>query len=157
MRIYFLRHGEADWPTWTAADSERPLTEKGIREMQLVAARIAALKLEPAALLSSPFCRAAQTAEILAAALGMTVITEPALAPGFGPSQLSGLIAKHSQRDLVLVGHEPDFSSTIRSLTGGEIKMAKAGFACVELVNAQTNAGELLWLVPPKIFKAGQA
>ena len=40
-------------------------------------------------------------------------------------------VEKHGGRDLLLVGHEPDFSVIIRALTGGDVKMAKAGFACI--------------------------
>lgn len=153
MRIYFLRHGEADWPAWQAPDGERPLTDRGIKELRVVAAGIAELKLEIGAILTSPLRRAAQTAEIVAKALGMQAATESVLAPGFSSSLLLALIEKHGSRDLLLVGHEPDFSAAIRALTGGDVKMAKAGFACVEIVYPQTTAGELLWLIPPKVFK----
>ncbi|MGC8781140.1 MAG: phosphohistidine phosphatase SixA [Anaerolineae bacterium] len=153
MRIYFLRHGEASWPAWQGPDSERPLTDKGIKEMELVAAGIARLRLE-ATVLTSPLRRAAQTAEILARALGVSVAVEAALAPGFALPQLRALLERHPGRDLLLVGHEPDFSTVIRALTGGNIRMAKAGFACVELAGSGDLAGELQWLVPPKVFKA---
>ena len=32
MDLYFLRHGEADWPDWEKSDDERPLTKRGKRE-----------------------------------------------------------------------------------------------------------------------------
>ncbi|MDQ1301006.1 MAG: phosphohistidine phosphatase [Chloroflexota bacterium] len=155
MRIYFLRHGEADWPAWQAPDGERPLTDRGIKELRIVAAGIADLKLEIGAILTSPLRRASQTAEIVAKALGMPTAIESALAPGFTPALLLALIEKHASRELLLVGHEPDFSAAIRALTGGDVKMAKAGFACVEIIYPQTTAGELIWLIPPKIFKTG--
>jgi hypothetical protein len=28
MELYFLRHGEADWPDWKKSDDERPLTKR---------------------------------------------------------------------------------------------------------------------------------
>lgn len=155
MRIYLLRHGEADWPTWQAPDGERPLTDRGIKELRIVAAGIADLKVEVGAILTSPLRRAVQTAEIAAKALGMQAAVESVLAPGFTPALLLALIEKHGSRDLLLVGHEPDFSVIIRALTGGDVKMAKAGFACIEIVYPQTTAGELIWLIPPKVFKAG--
>ncbi len=153
MRIYFLRHGEANWPTWQGPDSERPLTEKGIAEMQVVAQRIGRLRLD-AIVLTSPLRRAAQTAEILGRALGTAVAVEPRLAPGFALPQLRALIEQHPGRDLLLVGHEPDFSDVIAAVTGGRVRMAKAGFACVELSSGPDLVGELQWLVPPKVFKA---
>lgn len=153
MRIYFLRHGEANWPTWQGPDSERPLTEKGIAEMQVVAQGIGRLRLD-AIVLTSPLRRAAQTAEILGRALGTAVAVEPRLAPGFALPQLRALIEQHPGRDLLLVGHEPDFSDVIAAVTGGRVRMAKAGFACVELSSGPDLVGELQWLVPPKVFKA---
>ncbi|MCX7669909.1 MAG: phosphohistidine phosphatase SixA [Anaerolineae bacterium] len=153
MRIYFLRHGEASWPAWSGPDSERPLTEKGIKEMQVVAEGIARLRPD-AAVLTSPLRRAVQTAEILARALGVAVTVEPGLAPGFDTARLRTFIERYPDRDLLLVGHEPDFSTVIAALTGGNVRMAKAGFACVELTAADKLAGELQWLVPPKVFKA---
>lgn len=153
MRIYFLRHGEASWPAWQGPDAERPLTGKGIKEMELVAAGIARLRPE-AAVLTSPLRRAVQTAEILARALGVTVAVEAALAPGFDVPRLRTLLERYPGRDLLLVGHEPDFSTVIHALTGGNVRMAKAGFACVELTAGDDLAGELQWLVPPKVFKA---
>ena len=59
---------------------------------------------------------------------------------------------KHPGKDLMLVGHEDDFSLTIGALTGGRVKVAKAGVALVEL-NAP-DRGRLRWLFPPKVARA---
>ena len=64
MLIYFLRHGEADWPDWKKPDDERPLTEKGKKEMHQVGAFLANLSVKPDVVLTSPLPRASQTAEI---------------------------------------------------------------------------------------------
>ena len=45
MKLCFLRHGEADWPNWTKPDNERPLTERGRKEMKRVAKFLDRLKL----------------------------------------------------------------------------------------------------------------
>jgi phosphohistidine phosphatase len=156
MRVYFLRHGEADWPNWTDPDNERPLTDKGAKEMRLVAEAIADLKITVGAVLTSPLRRAAQTAEITARALRLSASVEGVLAPGFDAPHLAALIAKYADQDLLLVGHEPDFSNTIRAVTGGDVKMARAGFACVEIIDTQRMRGDLIWLIPPKVFKAGE-
>ncbi len=153
MRAYFLRHGEADWPGWTGPDDERPLTDKGIKEMKSVAAGIAGLHIELGAILTSPLRRTAQTAEIVAKALGVAAAIEPTLSPGFDTAQLSALITKYGGADLLLVGHEPDLSGAIRALTGGDVKMARAGFACVDITDLQAMRGELVSLIPPKVFK----
>jgi len=153
MRVYFLRHGEADWPNWTGPDSDRPLTDKGIKEMKVIGEAIAGLKIELAALLTSPYRRASQTAEAVAHALSLPAKIEPSLAPGFDAPALGALIEQHGGGDLMVVGHEPDFSATIRTVTGGDVKMARAGFACVEIIDPHALRGELVWLIPPKVFK----
>jgi phosphohistidine phosphatase len=150
MRAYFLRHGEADW---TSPDVLRRLTDKGFKEMKDVAAGIAGLHIEPGAILTSPLRRTVQTAEIVAAALGMTIAAEPMLAPGFNPAQLAALFAKYGGADLLLVGHEPDFSGAIRALTGGEVKMPSGALARVDIIDPQAMRGQLIWLIPPKIFR----
>lgn len=150
MKVYFLRHGEADWPEWDKPDDERPLTRKGKKEMRKVARFLADVDISPVIILSSPLPRAVQTAEIAAKALNLEVTEEPALAPGFDTKKLKSLLTSHAAQDIMLVGHEPDFSGAIASLTGGTIKLSKAGFARVDMAETGIK-GQLVWLVSPKI------
>ena len=62
MKLYFLRHGQADWPNWEGPDDDRPLTEAGREEVQAVAQLLVRLKAAPDLILTSPLPRAAQTA-----------------------------------------------------------------------------------------------
>src|SRR6184192_1996819 len=80
MKLCFLRHGEADWPNWNKPDDDRPLTERGRKEMKRVAKFLERLKFSAATILTSPLPRASQTAEIVAECLGIELKTEPALA-----------------------------------------------------------------------------
>src|SRR6266852_1016001 len=66
MYLYFLRHGEADWPDWKKSDDERPLTEFGKKEMCDVAKFLDRLKVRPDLVVTSPLPRASQTAKIAA-------------------------------------------------------------------------------------------
>lgn len=152
MLIYFLRHGEADWPDWKKLDDERPLTEKGKKEMHEVGAFLANLSVKPDVVLTSPLPRASQTAEIAAGYLDAKCVEEESLAPGFGRSELKKLLKKCDCESVMLVGHEPDFSRMVGKLTGARIKLSKAGIALVE-VDAGSSCGKLLWLFPPKIAK----
>src|SRR6202166_3550918 len=71
MQIYVVRHGIAidrEDPK-CPPDPERYLTEEGIEKTKRVAAGIAALRATPDLLLSSPYVRATQAAEVFAAAL----------------------------------------------------------------------------------------
>lgn len=155
MLICFLRHGEADWPEWDKPDDERPLTRKGRKEMKRVAQFLARLKFCPDTILTSPLPRASQTAEIAAEDLECKVQIEPKLAPGFDLERLQGMLGKMDASCVMIVGHEPDFSAVVKELTGGEVKLAKAGVALVE-TDGECKTGKLLWLLPPKIAKAGK-
>src|ERR1700756_2317381 len=94
MKLCFLRHGEADWPNWDKPDDERPLTERGRKEMKRVAKLLERLKLIPDTILTSPLPRASQTAEIVAQRLGIELQTESALAHGFKVERLRRLLGK---------------------------------------------------------------
>jgi phosphohistidine phosphatase len=152
MQLYFLRHGEADWPGWTKPDDERPLTDFGKKEVRQVAKFLDRLKVKPDLIVSSPLPRALQTAEVAAEQLKTKLRQDEALEPGFGVSGLSAVLKRHGSKILMLVGHEPDFSSVISALTGGFIKMSKAGVALID-IDPETEKGRLLWLFPPKFAR----
>ena len=153
MKLCFLRHGEADWPNWTKPDDERPLTERGRKEMKRVAAFLERLEFSADIILTSPLPRASQTAEIVAQRLGLKLKTEAVLAHGFNVARLRRLLGKAEADCVMVVGHEPEFSEVIKELTGGEIKLSKAGVALLE-VNRGCTSGQLLWLFPPIFSKA---
>ncbi len=151
MKLYFLRHGKADWPDWKGADDDRPLTKAGRKEVRTMAKFLVRLKVKPDLVLTSPLPRAAQTAAIAAEELGLKCVEERSLAPDFGMAELKRLQKKHVDKCLMLVGHEEDFSRVIAGLTKSEIKLAKAGLALVEL--KEPARGKLRWLFPPKFSR----
>ena len=152
MELYFLRHGEADWPEWKKSDDERPLTKRGKREMRDVAKFLDRLKVRPDLIVTSPLPRAAQTAEIAADYLKAKLRKDELLAPGFGASKLPTVLKRHGARVLMLVGHEPDFTQVISELTGASLKLSKAGVALLD-VDPESEEAKLLWLFPPKFAR----
>ena len=152
MKLYLLRHGKADWPNWDKPDDERPLTKDGKREMRRIAQFLAELNVTPAVILASPLPRAWQTAEIFAEVAGIELREEPTLRPGFSAAKVRALIKRRKGADLMLVGHEPDFSGLVRALTGGIVKLGKGGIARID-VDEDGAAGRLIWLIPPKIAR----
>jgi len=152
MQLYFLRHGEADWPHWTRSDDERPLTDFGKKEARQVAKFLGSLKVKPNLILTSPLPRASQTAEVAAEQLKTKLRQDEALEPGFGIDELRTLLKRHGSKVLMLVGHEPDFTSVISALTGASLKLSKAGVALVDF-DPETEKGRLLWLFPPKVAR----
>jgi phosphohistidine phosphatase len=152
MEVYFLRHGEADWPKWKKSDDERPLTKRGKKQLRDVARFLDHLKVRPDLIVTSPLPRAAQTAEIAADYLKAKLRKDELLAPGFGSSKLPTVLKRHGARVLMLVGHEPDFTQVISELTGASLKLSKAGVALVDL-DPESEEGKLLWLFPPKFAR----
>lgn len=153
MELYFLRHGEADWPDWKKSDDERPLTKHGEKEMRDVAAFLKRVKARPDLIVTSPLPRASQTAEIAADRLKVKCREDKLLAPGFSRADLERLLKKYPEENLMIVGHEPDFTEVISELTGATLKLSKAGTALLELNRSWRN-GRLLWLFPPKVATA---
>ena len=152
MQLYFLRHGEADWPNWTKPDDERPLTAFGKKEVRQVAKLLEHLKVRPDLIVTSPLARASQTAKIAAEYLRAKLREDDALEPGFGISQLRTVLKRHRSKVLMLVGHEPDFTSVISELTGAALKLSKAGVALLDL-DSEAHEGRLLWLFPPRFAR----
>jgi phosphohistidine phosphatase len=153
MKLYFLRHGIADWPDWDPArDHERPLTKDGVKKMKEQAKALAALDVQIDAVLSSPYTRAYQTADIVAGKLGLEVKTDERLAPGFNRDRLKEIATSFgADQALLLVGHEPTFSMVIADLIGGgRVQMKKGALARVD-VNRDFQ-GELVWLLQPRIL-----
>lgn len=129
--IYLLRHGEAEDDA--ADDASRRLTAKGERQAEAAGKALAQLGVEIEACITSPKVRAADTARIACQSLGLEVETSEELSGG--PFDAAALAA---DRDVLLVGHEPDFSGAVADLTGGRVKLKKGGLACVE--NAELRA-----------------
>jgi len=152
MQLYFLRHGEADWPDWKKSDDERPLTDFGKKEMRDVAKFLARLNVRLNLIVTSPLPRASQTADIAADYLKGKVRKDELLAPGFGMSELRTVLKRHDAKALMLVGHEPDFTTVISGLTRASLKLSKGGVALVD-VDPDSEEGKLLWLFPPKIAR----
>ena len=139
--IWLLRHGDAQDGS---PDAERPLTDKGRDQSRAAGAARRALGVEIDACLTSPKVRAADTARIACAELGDV---EPQLEPKLAgdPFDAEALAAGLGD-DVLLVGHDPDFSSAVHALTGAQVRMKKGGVAGID-------RGELIVLLRPKELK----
>ena len=117
MELYFLRHGiAAPRADWQGDDSQRPLTVQGREEVVRMAGFLARLAPALDAIVTSPYLRATETAEIVAQHLNLQdkVVADERLEPGFDAGRLGKLLKKFPEaKALLLVGHEPDFTTTI--------------------------------------------
>jgi phosphohistidine phosphatase len=124
--IWLLRHGDAE--AGDRDDAARKLTAKGERQARSAGAALAALGVTIDCCLTSPRVRAAETARLAAEPLGVAVEVVPELAGGdFDPLTLAA-----GRGEVLMVGHEPDFSNAVAALTGARVQMKKGGLAAVE-------------------------
>ena len=135
--IWLLRHGQA---AEGSPDAERPLTEKGREQSRVAGAALRALGVEPDACLTSPKVRAADTARLACEELDVEPQLEPKLSGG--PIRAEELAAGLGD-DVLLVGHDPDFSLAVHDLTGAQVRLKKGGLAAVD-------SGELKVLLRPE-------
>ena len=143
MMLSLLRHGIAveRGSSGDEDDAERSLTAKGERRMRRSAEGMLTLSLTYDLILSSPYLRARQTAEIVAQILKTPegVHLSDTLTPAGSPRQL--LVALHTdyreRQEVLLVGHEPYLSRLISTLlTGGpnlSVVMKKGGLCTLDV------------------------
>ena len=125
--IWLLRHGDAE-DGGGKPDAERDLTEKGERQSRAAGQALKALGVELDVCITSPKLRARRTAELACEALDTPVEEDDRLAGGdFDPLELAA-----GRGEVMLVGHEPDFSSAVALVTGSRVKMKKGGIAALD-------------------------
>ena len=150
MRCYLMRHGEAKAG---ADDPARPLSDRGLEEVQRVARHAAALGLEVAEIRHSGKLRARQTAEILAEHLKPRLGTHEVqgLAPNDDPAKVRTEL-EVAKQPLMLVGHLPHLNQLASALLVGDPKkeIISLGIASVVCL-ARSEAGfRLIWLLTPE-------
>lgn len=126
MLIYLLRHGDAE--DGDGDDAARRLTAKGESQARAAGQALAALGANIDTCLASPRVRAAETARLACEALGI----EPEIATELRGGSFDPLALATGRGDVLLVGHEPDFSTAAAQLTGARLKMRKGGLAIVD-------------------------
>lgn len=139
--LYLLRHGDAE--EGSGDDAARQLTPKGERQAGAAGKAMAVLGIKPDACLTSPKARAADTARLACEPLDI----EPEVSEDLRGGPFDSLALAAGRGDVLLVGHEPDFSSEVARLTGARVKLRKGGLAIVD-------DGTLVVLLRPKDLEA---
>lgn len=115
-----MRHGPAHDRSVTGRDFDRELTDEGRRIVQRSADELRSRLPErhPVRVLSSPYARAAQTAEIVAVALGVAWETRDELGAEEPPATLLASECGRAEPSSVLVGHMPTVQALVHTLSG---------------------------------------
>jgi phosphohistidine phosphatase len=153
-RVYFLRHGKAlSRADWTEDDDLRPLTVAGEALVRAEAQAMKRMGLDVGIIVTSPLARARRTAEIVAEELdlGEHLLEDERLAHGFDLRRLAKIVAGQAEgADVMVVGHEPEFSAAISAaIGGGRVEMKKGALARVDFAGPDLRNGVLAWLVTP--------
>jgi len=154
MELQLLRHGKAE-DFHPNGDEARALIEKGYEQARRAGTMLAAAKLLPETVRTSPLVRPAQTAGQFCTTGGLPgPVVQGWLAGGCAAESISAeLAAFHDFKRVMIVGHEPDFSHFIQwslGAYGATIDMKKGAVACLR-VSPPARHGTLLYLIPPKL------
>jgi phosphohistidine phosphatase len=161
MLLYLIRHGIAvdrEAPN-CPPDTERPLTPKGIKRTHAAALGLRALDVKPNAVLTSPWLRAVQTAEIFCETIGYSskkIIRTDTLKGTSSPADLLRELQTMKARTVLCFGHEPHLHLVIGHIlhTSAKItELKKAGLALLELERVSPPQGRLLALYPASTLR----
>ena len=161
MNLYLLRHGIAvEWGTLgLARDADRGLTPKGERRLSQMTHAMEALNLSFGIILTSPYRRAKQTAEIVAEAFGTRDQLKllDSLTPEGDPKRLIEYINRlcPPAESVLLVGHEPYLGNLIARLVSGSasfpVALKKGGLCKLTAPSLKLgHCATLEWLLTPK-------
>jgi phosphohistidine phosphatase len=160
VEVYLVRHGE---PTSEAENPQRPLSARGRAEVRRVAAAAARLGLRPIEIRHSGKCRAAQTAEIFAEALGLreAVVAANGLAPNDDVRPVAAALAATS-RSVMLVGHLPFLSRLASLLLVGDpdrplVQFPMGGIVCLAReapATGESPVWSLAWVLTPAMVSS---
>jgi phosphohistidine phosphatase len=161
--IYLVRHAIAEergdaYPD----DSLRPLTAKGTARFRKIAKRLVELDVSVDVIVSSPFVRARQTADILAGALRShpPIVESRGMEPNAGYPQLRALLDEHREAGgIALVGHNPSIGKFAARLIGldGSLDLKKGGVCRIDFETLPSpGPGRLRWLAVPRMLSRSE-
>ena len=157
MKLYLVQHGEA---CAKDVDPERPLTDRGVQDVEHLAAFLARAGVRVERVIHSGKRRAAQTAQRLARAV----------APGVEPEE-SGLINPNDNpkafdwqseswgQDCLVVGHLPFMARLVSHLLVDDedrptVAFEPGSIVCLERGDAAR--WHLCWMIRPELLAGGQ-
>jgi phosphohistidine phosphatase len=158
MQIYLLRHGIAEDAPAGHSDSERALTSEGKEKLRKVLKRARAAGVELSLMLSSPYRRAVETADVAADVLGYKgkILRTRALLPETSPyNTWEEVRAFKDETAILLASHEPLMSSLTAFLLNSPalvVDMKKAALVRVDCERLSNQPhGILKWMLAPSV------
>jgi len=161
MILYLMRHGIAEDQAPLGRDADRELTQQGTLRTAMVAKGLHRLGITFDSIISSPYLRARQTAEIVARVVGYEadLTLDERLVPHARFEDINDMIRENDAAGSILfTGHEPSMGIFISGLCADghlQIDVRKASVTAIEINRFSPRAaGMLLWSLPPKLIAA---
>lgn len=163
MELYLFRHGIAHNAQPGSLDSSRELTAEGREKTAAVAKAARRAGVRPSLIVSSPYIRARQTAEIAAEELGYEepVLQIDSLVPHGAPQAVWQDLRDHALLDqigeasVLLTGHEPLMSQLAAFLLNApslRVDMKKSALIRIDVESLSgTPHGTLRWMIIPRL------
>ncbi|MBI3259655.1 MAG: phosphohistidine phosphatase SixA [Ignavibacteriae bacterium] len=152
MLLYIVRHGIAERPNGFMQDRDRSLTEEGKTIVSQLGKALFKKGVHPDAIITSPYLRAKQTADLLAAGLNPPSIVEvdDRLKPNSTPALLQEILMEHSGAEsIMIVSHEPavsDFATALCANNADRVYgFSPSSVCCVVIESIPTIRGSLYW------------
>jgi phosphohistidine phosphatase len=156
-----FRHGKSDWGADYGLDRDRPLNARGERAANTMGMVLRNLGEAPDRIVSSTAIRAESTAEMARISGGWSGPLE--LSEDLYEASPAGCLAVAARHGgdaerLMLVGHEPTWSSLIATLTGGRVAVRTGTIVAIDLEiddwrRAPGASGSLAYALHPRMFE----
>lgn len=157
MEIYILRHGIAEEPKSGTPDAERALTDTGREKLRAVLDQAHEAGVKPSLILSSPYKRALQTAQLAGQVLRCNKLIEAGvLTPNSSPKAVWEAICAHRRESaLLLAGHEPLLGMSVGYLLGVPALQVDLKKAALVRIDQDSFSGQprgvLKWMLTPRL------
>ena len=123
--LYLLRHAKSSWDNPDLKDFERPLADRGISDLPVMAERFKARNGNVGCIISSPAVRTKATAKMFAKQIGFPsdeISSNPELY--FAGSNMflkAASLLDDGCEAAMLVGHNPAITDFVNEMAGGDI------------------------------------
>ena len=119
--LMLVRHAKSSWDNTALPDRDRPLADRGKRDVARMSKRLAERDLKPDLIMSSPAARALATAEVIAMRLGCkrkNIAVNDRLYVGDADDLLEVIQELGDKLEhVMLVGHNPELTELARHLS----------------------------------------
>ncbi len=120
MLVYVVRHAKAETDSPTGTDFDRPLRERGLRQVAYLVEEFTSVPSPPGLVITSPAIRAVQTASPIARALGVDLVEDARLSVDEPVGPLLDMLDEYlAMPSAALVGHNPQLERLVGTLVHG--------------------------------------